>query len=123
MNNEKKDLITMDGEYTSNGIDARVICIDSGDPDYPVIAILKGRPLIFTARGEYSICGAHQNCDLIKKLKTYTGWVNVYPSSTDRGFSFSRIFKDKDAADNDAQSDLETRIACIEITFPEGEGL
>jgi len=44
------------------------------------------------------------------KPETKTGWINIYPS----------IHRDRATADRGA---TERRIACIQITYTEGEGL
>jgi hypothetical protein len=61
--------------------------------------------------------GEH-NYDLFDVPVKNTRWVNVYPSGV--FYSINTSFPTKEAADSYA---AKHRVACIEVTFEEGEGL
>lgn len=48
--------IGMNKKYkTRGGLDARILCIDSGHPNYPVVAIIGNYPMTFTSQGSFDI--------------------------------------------------------------------
>jgi hypothetical protein len=61
---------------------------------------------------------AQHRDDLFDIPVKHTRWVNVYPSGV--FYSITTSFPTKEAADSYA---AKHRVACIEVTFEEGEGL
>jgi hypothetical protein len=59
-----------------------------------------------------------RECDLFDVPVKHTLWVNIYPCG--HSHSITTSFKRKSEADSCASI---SRVACIEITFEEGEGL
>ncbi len=82
---------------------------------YPVLALAQGARQVdsFTIDGLYCISGAHVR-DLFMVPVPHTGWLNIYSDAR------TIFWKSKEDADIAADSD---RIACIQITYMEGEGL
>lgn len=122
-------LIEMGKEYrTRDGRAARVLCVDGPDKRYPVVAVIQDAgcadwtPEDFTTTG--LIVTADKNPeDLIEVKPEVKGWVNIYPknrfSEADRE-KVSNTHTTKEIANKSAVSG---RIACIPITFREGDGL
>lgn len=52
------------------------------------------------------------------KAEKKTGWINLYPSGP-----YNQIYSTKEQANNSASFQQDNRIACIQITYEEGEGL
>jgi len=65
---------------------------------------------------EYLIKAAEEHLDWRIKPITVTGWINVYPDK----FVSREIYPSKDDADNHSHP---SRIACVEVTYTEGQGL
>lgn len=132
-------LVSLDKTYrTQNGMQVRLYAIVSDDPDYYDAvhgAYLDGslwRPMT------WNIFGMHYHTkrswkgeavsrywtmtddgfDLQEVRRQYTMWGNVYP--VDEFAPYVRLFETRKQADENA---LESRVACIELTFEEGEGL
>jgi hypothetical protein len=104
----------------------RILCTDAPGP-YPVVALLASGyesacVAIFTSDGRYLESGSTLS-DLIEappQPKQYEGWVNVYRISS--GESISGLRSSKREADEHADCGMD-RIACLHLTFTEGEGL
>ena len=64
---------------TRDGRDVRIICTDFDNPDFPVIAEIKGHkwPISFTANGE-TIMGRLLSSDLFFAPEKHKGWMNIY---------------------------------------------
>lgn len=75
--------------------------------------------IIVNSDGEYEDSGYNDN-DLINIPEKHEGWLNVYKPSLLESFSTSHIYSNKKQADCGA---ICGRIACIKVSFTEGEGL
>lgn len=114
--------IEMGKQYkTRDGRDVRVLCIDGPDKNYPVVAAVNNgdgddywTPEDFTEDGTYVVDDPGSVNDLIEVKPEITEYVNIYSDGTHYGYPT------KQRADSSADSD---RIACIKITYCEGEGL
>jgi hypothetical protein len=60
-----------------------------------------------------------RECDLFDVPVKHTRWINIYPE-VNRRYSITCEFSSKRLADKVAGKE---RVACIEVTFEEGEGL
>ncbi len=73
--------------------------------------------------GEFGF--TNKGFDLInvpEKPKVIEGWVNVYESENGT-FYFSNLFITNQLADVERLSSAKSRIACVQVSFTEGEGL
>ena len=92
--NPERKVITRDGRKV------RIICTDFDNPDYPVIAEIKGDkwPLSSAINGE-SIKGRQLSCDLFFAPIKQEGWVNILNCPNGYFISHTRIFKSKEEAE------------------------
>lgn len=97
---------------TRDGREARIICFDRKDRDFPLVAVCD----VEGGGGEAVYCcdkdgrpAFHKNPLLFMKPETVTRWVNVYPSAT-----ISHAYTSTEAADVGANSG---RIACCKIEY------
>jgi hypothetical protein len=116
----ERQKIEMGKEYvTRDGRKARVLCVDRKE-QHPVLALIDsdGREsaACYRADGFYYTNGTPSDLDLLPAPKRYEGWVNVYHGGSCSG----KMYDTKHEADLAARG---TRIACIHISFTEGEGL
>ena len=70
--NPSRKIVTRDGR------NARIICTDFDNPDFPVVGEIKGHkwPLSFMANGE-SIKGRQLCSDLFFAPEKHEGWINI----------------------------------------------
>ena len=74
-----KNLISMDKQYkTRSGSEVRILCIDSGCEEYPVVAVVNKDALKFTAEGKYWSDGDTSDHDLIEVPKETEVWLEIY---------------------------------------------
>ena len=105
---------------TRDGRTARILCTDREGWEWPVVALIKSKTGIegvcsYLRSGRLK--GASESTlDLINVPEKRTLWLNVYTS----GSVSSPGHRSKAIASTHAH---RTRIACIEITYEEGEGL
>lgn len=116
--------ITMDGKYqTRDGKPVRILAVDAIG-HLPVIALIsRGGPeeliLRLTSEGNVWPPPEDHPYDLVVAPREITGWMNVYKGQPDQG-SIYTLLPSKE------QADIESgphRIACIQVTFKEGDGL
>ena len=66
---------------TRDGRDVRILCFDRMDPQYPIIALVKGNVFeklqTYTSNGRLTD-GEKHDCDLVMKSTKKQGWINVY---------------------------------------------
>lgn len=66
---------------TRDGRDVRVLCFDRMDPQYPIIALVKGNVFeelkSYTPDG-YLTNGTTCDLDLVMKPEKKEGWINIY---------------------------------------------
>lgn len=91
--------------------------------NYPILGIItepngNEEVRLWSASGRL-IEGHEDRHDLINKVETIKGWVNVYPATRD-GTQSMVLHPTREKADMQASSD---RIACVEAVFNMGEGL
>jgi hypothetical protein len=111
---------------TSDGKPARIICTDAreaGFMDYPIIALVadeKGEEWINHFESDGSAIGKRNR--LVNIPERIEGWVNVYREGHNHpAVRTSCIIHDRKRADSAARG--QNRIACIKVSFEEGEGL
>ena len=107
LKNSSKKIVTRDGR------DVRIICTDFDNPDFPVVAEIKGHkwPISFATNGmaikERQLCS-----DLFFAPEKHEGWINIYKNCA--GFRFpSHIYqtkKDAEKAGGDAGNGYITTI-------------
>lgn len=106
-----------------DGMTARIICTDrnsrEGYSDFPIVALV--------GKYENILCYMHDGkskrdsimpSDLVNIHVRHERWLNIYKD----GYEFLP-YHTKDEADFHASRSSEDRIACIKISFEEGEGL
>lgn len=99
----------------SNGKLAKVLITDGGG-GYPIIGVIFVGgcwvPKAWSSTGLSNVVGH----DLVPPEPVkHTRWVNIYPT-----IAYSNYHLSREAADGES---TPLRIACIQITFHEGEGL
>jgi hypothetical protein len=129
--------ISLDRQYrTHDGREVRLLMVNGGG-DEPIIGAIKNddewEAVSWCANGRY--LGDEEYCyDLIEVKPEITGWVNVYqepdpriPGKSDTvaypGGGCHRTRESADIGARLAQQLGQTRIACLQITFREGDGL
>ena len=93
LKNPSKKIVTRDGR------DVRIICTDFDNPDFPVVAEIKGHkwPLSFMTNGE--AIKERQLCsDLFFAPEKHEGWINIY-FWKDGPISGNIIFNSKEEAE------------------------
>lgn len=116
---------------TRDGRDVRVLCVDGPDKTYPVVAVIQeGEGSNRWDSDDYTadglICksnGPGSPSDLIEVKPERTGWINVYSDHYGAEPMATRVYANKEKADEMASSLNNTRIACVQITYREGDGL
>jgi len=118
-----KNLISMDKQYrTTSGSEIRILCIDSGCEEYPVVAVVDKDVIKFTAEGKYWFDGDTSDHDLIEVPKEREVWLEVYEYD---GELRSLGYPTKEELDNSIRlssgSNWYKLIATKKITVVEGE--
>lgn len=119
--------ISMDKEYTTrDGVPVRIYAID-GHGTYPVHGAIRAFDTetwsvqTWTTEGKVHNGEKEDSQDLIEKPKIIGGWVNIYNHKySDSDKTASTIWESKMMAD---AAGCEDRVACIYVTFKEGEGI
>lgn len=110
---------------TRGGKPVRIYAVDAGS-NYPVHGACEIRagvwiPEMWNENGRYSGNHTKDSRDLIEVKPEITGWLNIYDKTTLVNTELSSIVHmTKEEANRRA---IGRRIACIPITFTEGEGL
>jgi len=106
------ELISMDKKYeTRNGKPVRILCVDGDLDGYSVVGLVDGWPETWTRFGSYDISRDTAGHDLVEAKREQTLFLNVYG---DGGA----------ARRGDANKHVHSgRIACVKVTFKEGDGL
>ena len=93
LKNPSKKIVTRDGR------DVRIICTDFDNPDFPVVAEIKGHkwPLSFMTNG-MAIEGRQLYSDLFFAPEKHEGWINIY-FGKDGPISGNIIFNSKEEAE------------------------
>lgn len=105
---------------TRDGRTARIICTDaktsSGFPIIALVADASGNEFLVshTSDGYYNSSKDKHNNNLINIPEKHEMWVNCYPGLT------ARDYLTRKAADYAA---TPARIACVKVTWTDGEGL
>ena len=107
---------------TRDGKPARIIATDLKS-DHPIVAAVKDKNgdeyhYGYTKNGHWIDDSYEGAIDLVNIPEKHELWVNVYDSCFG-GFNL-KPHATREAADNNAR---EARIACLHLTFEEGEGL
>lgn len=104
---------------TRDGRKARIICKDRRHQQYPIVALLEAGGVesqtSHTKDGWLYDAGQSSPHDLINIPERMEGWVNIY------AYTVGDLHKTKELADATAGSNR--RIACLHLSFTEGEGL
>ena len=108
----------MNKKYTSNGKPVRLLCVDGPNTTYPVIGLIEGEamPTFWTIERGYSISTTSPKFNLVEVKEKHTMWLNIYNAAD----YAPDLYPSRREADKAACSG---RIARIEISFTEGEGL
>lgn len=89
--------------------------------DHRVLVDRNGMLLTATDEGRYRQVPAEDDFDLFMAPEKKSGWVNLYTTCvSDKQNAASFVHPSKREADESASSN---RIACIEVTYTEGQGL
>lgn len=118
-----KNLISMDKQYkTTSGSEVRILCVDSGCEQYPVVAVVDRDAVKFTAEGKYWFDGDTSDHDLIEVPKEREVWLEVYEHEGVLKVLVHRTKEDLDYCVNVAiGNDWYKLIATKKITVVEGE--
>ena len=109
---------------TRDGREARIICTDRRDLNFPIIALIETRPrggevtYSYTEDGTYYKTGS-TNYDLIFAPEKHEGWANIYKSNYD-GYELSQVYQRKEDAENEKYiNDSDVYITTIKIEWEE----
>ena len=98
-----------------NGKEARILCVDGGDENYPVIALTReGQTSRHTKSGALCNIEGQHIWDLVEVKEKNVLWLNVYNSPFE-GF----IYREKECADDESYD--EERIARIKVEYEKGQ--
>ena len=109
---------------TRDGRNARIICTDRKDLDFPIIALIENisgkgeKAYSYTKEGwNYSYCS--DNLELFFAPKKHEGWVNIYKSKYD-GYDLSQVYQRKEDAENEKYiNDSDVYITTTKIEWEE----
>ncbi len=105
---------------TRDGREVRIYTTEGKTKNYPVIGELRSDGCwhirTWTSGGRAAVGLKDEGGDLINVPEKHTVWINFYRGAASMSFHHA----DKASAD---EAVTEGRIACIEVTFTEGEGL
>lgn len=95
---------------TRSGYNARIICTDRKDADYPIIALVsresieKESTLYYTKEGRFYVNGLSES-DLFFAPKKREGWVNVFKGADCNTYvGDSYIFKSEEDAEKEGKT-------------------
>ena len=109
---------------TRSGYNARIICTDRKDADYPIIALVsresieKESTLYYTKEGRFYVNGLSES-DLFFAPKKREGWVNVFKGADCNTYvGDSYIFKSEEDAEKEGKTH-KSYIGTIKIEWEE----
>ena len=109
---------------TRSGYNARIICTDRKDADYPIIALVsresieKESTLYYTKEGRFYVNGLSES-DLFFVAERREGWINIYKGADGNScVGDSRIFKSEEDAEKEGMTD-KTYIGTTKIEWEE----
>jgi len=87
---------------------------------YPVHGAIGSQVQSWTADGSL-VCGGYiDELDLVEVKEKRSGWINIYSMPQQGDFRGAGMYNTRELADDRAS---ENRIACIRVTYTDGEGL
>ena len=96
---------------TRSGYNARIICTDRKDADYPIIALVsresieKESTLYYTKEGRFYVNGLSES-DLFFVAERREGWINIYKGADGNSYvGDSYIFKSEENAEKEGKTD------------------
>jgi hypothetical protein len=111
------------GYCTRDGRPVRILADDLSSNDYPIIAAVTDKDgetsSSYTADGHYYDNRCDDGRDLMCKPVTKTIWVSVYS----KDYNFQTLGNGYFAREDADRSSGHARIACVPLTYTEGEGL
>lgn len=111
---------------TKGGLSVRILTADAAG-DFPVAGLVMHehgveRPAMWRRDGIY-YRGSPSDMDLVNVPKKRTLWINI-PAGVGTIPCVGLIcYTSRELADANAHYSRSTRIACVEVTYTEGEGL
>ena len=109
---------------TRSGYNARIICTDRKDADYPIIALVsresieKESTLYYTKEGRFYVNGLSEY-DLFFVAERREGWINIYKGADGNSYvGDSYIFKSEENAEKTGMTDKDY-IGAIKIEWEE----
>ena len=109
---------------TRSGYNARIICTDRKDADYPIIALVsmesieKESTLDYTKEGRFYVNGLSES-DLFFVAERREGWINIYKGADGNSYvGDSYIFKSEEDAEKEGMTD-KTYIGTTKIEWEE----
>ena len=109
---------------TRSGYNARIICTDRKDADYPIIALVsresieKESTLYYTKEGRFYVNGLSES-DLFFVAERREGWINIYKGADGNSYvGDSYIFKSEENAEKTGMTD-KTYIGTTKIEWEE----
>ena len=109
---------------TRDGREARIICTDRRDLNFPIIALIETIPgggevtYSYTENGTYYKTGS-TNYDLIFAPEKHKGWINIFKYVTTNAYlKESRIYSSKEIAEREGMG-YSDYISTIEIEWEE----
>ena len=109
---------------TRDGRNARIICTDRRDLNFPIIALIENisgggeKACSYTKEGRhYTDCS--DIFDLFFAPEKHEGWVNIYKSKYD-GYELSQVYQRKEDAENEKYiNDSDVYITTTKIEWEE----
>ena len=109
---------------TRSGYNARIICTDRKDADYPIIALVsresieKESTLYYTKEGRFYVNGLSES-DLFFVAERREGWINIYKGADGNSYvGDSYTFKSEENAEKTGMTDKDY-IGAIKIEWEE----
>ncbi len=94
---------------TRDGRNARIICTDRRDLNFPIVALVAKEPRegetarYYTKDGKFYMTGSG-DLDLFFAPEKHEGWVNVFEDTIGSSCVGSRVFKSKEDAEKGAKN-------------------
>ena len=108
---------------TRDGRNARIICTDRRDLNFPIVALVAKEPRegetarYYTKDGKFYMTGPG-DLDLFFATEKHEGWLNIYHN--ERGFYLrGNPYKSKEEADEVAKANYKTFCATVKIEWEE----
>ena len=103
LKNPEREVVTRDGQ------NARIICTDRKDANYPIVALIKRKSIEeesifhYTKEGKMHTYDGLSDADLFFAPEKHEGWINIYADINDNSHPGNHIFESKEEAEEEGE--------------------